>query len=106
MRLNVCDQSEPQVGKVGSFVIAEDYRGTGMSGQILGQAISVYRGLGKDYLCAYVAKENARARGFYAKYGFENQGEVQKPEGIHYKMVKKIRVPSVQEEAEDFIWEG
>ena len=106
VRLNVCDQSEPQVGKVGSFVIAEDYRGTGMSGQILGQAISVYRGLGKDYLCAYVAKENARARGFYAKYGFENQGEVQKPEGIHYKMVKKIRVPAVQEEAEDFIWEG
>lgn len=106
VRMNVCDESEPGIGKVGSFVISEDYRGTGLSGQILGQAISVYRALGKDYLCAYVAKNNARAHGFYDKYGFHNQGEVMKPEGLHDKMVKKIKVESVAEESDDFIWEG
>ena len=106
VRMNVCDESEPEIGKVGSFVISEDYRGTGLSGQILGQAISVYRALGKDYLCAYVAKNNARAHGFYDKYGFHNQGEVMKAEGMHDKMVKKIKVESVAEESEDFVWEG
>lgn len=106
VRLNVCDESEPDTGKVGSFVLEADYRGTGMSGQILGQAISVYRAMGKDFLCAYVAKDNARARGFYDKYGFCNMGEVQKPEGMHYKMMKKIKVESLEEERDDFIWEG
>lgn len=105
VRMNVCDESEPEIGKVGAFVIDTDYRGTGLSGQILGQAISVYRALGKDFLCAYVAKDNVRARGFYEKYGFENHGEIVKPEGLHYKMVKKIKVESVAEEAQDFILE-
>ena len=37
---------------------AGDYRGCGLSGQILGQAISVYRALGKRELCARVAEKN------------------------------------------------
>lgn len=105
VRMNVCDESEPEVGMVGSFVLRDDYRGTGMSGQILGQAISVYRSLGKSYLCAHVAKNNVRAQGFYQKYGFVNHGEVEKPEGIHYKMMKKIKVETLAEEKDDFIIE-
>ena len=105
VRMNVCDESEPEIGKVGSFVLREDYRGSGMSGQILGQAISVYRELGKSHLCAYVAQNNVRAQGFYKKYGFENYGEVEKLEGIHYKMVKKIKVETLAEEKDDFIIE-
>ena len=54
----------PDVGLVGGFCIDEAYRGHGLSGQILGQAISVYRALGKRYLCARVASGNARAQGF------------------------------------------
>ena len=103
--MNVCDESEPDVGMVGSFVLRDAYRGTGMSGQILGQAISVYRELGKSYLCACVAQNNVRAQGFYQKYGFVNHGEVQKPEGIHYKMMKKIKVETLAEEKDDFIVE-
>lgn len=105
VRMNVCDESDPAVGMVGSFVLRDDYRGTGMSSQILGQAISVYRSLGKSYLCAHAAKNNVRAQGFYQKYGFENQGEIEKPEGIHYKMVKKIKVETLEEEKDDFIIE-
>ncbi len=105
VRMNVCDESEPDVGMVGSFVLRDAYRGTGMSGQILGQAISVYRELGKSYLCACVAEHNVRAQGFYQKYGFVNQGEVHKPEGIHYKMMKKIKVETLAEEKDDFIIE-
>lgn len=81
---------EPGVGLVGGFCIDANYRGHGLSGQILGQAISVYRMLGKDYLCAYVASENARAQGFYHKFAFEQRGEYRDENGLHYRMFKRI----------------
>ena len=65
VRLNVCDTQDPEVGMVGTFCILEEYRGRGLSQQILGQAISVYRDLGKKWLCANVAAGNQRAQGFY-----------------------------------------
>lgn len=81
---------EPGVGLVGGFCIDQNYRGHGLSGQILGQAISVYRMLGKDYLCAHVASENARAQGFYHKFAFEQRGEYRDQNGLHYRMFKRI----------------
>ena len=81
---------EPGVGLVGGFCIDGNYRGHGLSGQILGQAISVYRMLGKDYLCAHVASENARAQGFYHKFSFEPRGEYRDENGLHYRMFKRI----------------
>lgn len=82
----------PDVGLVGGFCIDEAYRGHGLSGQILGQAISVYRALGKRYLCARVASGNARAQGFYHKFAFEQRGEYRDENGLHYCMYKKIGV--------------
>ena len=102
VRLNVVDDSEPGVGKLGSFIIEEKYRGCGLSPQILGQAISVYRELGKDWFCAYVAVRNGRAQGFYRKFGFRNVGIHTTICGDHFKMMKPIKVASVQEEADVF----
>lgn len=102
VRLNVVDDSEPGVGKLGSFIIEEKYRGCGLSPQILGQAISVYRELGKDWFCAYVAVRNGRAQGFYRKYGFRNVGIHTTACGDHFTMMKPIKVPSVLEQADDF----
>ena len=82
----------PDVGLVGGFCIDEAYRGHGLSGQILGQAISVYRALGKRYLCARVASGNARAQGFYHKFAFEQRGEYRDENGLHYCMYKKIGI--------------
>lgn len=83
---------EPDVGLVGGFCIDERYRGRGLSGQILGQAISVYRALGKAYLCAHAAERNARAQGFYRKFAFEQRGEYRDENGLHYRMFKRICV--------------
>lgn len=83
---------EPDVGLVGGFCIDERYRGRGLSGQILGQAISVYRALGKTYLCAHAAERNARAQGFYRKFAFEQRGEYRDENGLHYRMFKRICV--------------
>lgn len=84
-------EQEPEVGLVGSFCIDGAYRGKGLSGQILGQAISVYRMLGKRYLCAHVAAENERAKGFYRKFAFAQRGEYRDENGLHYRMFKQIR---------------
>ena len=83
---------EPDVGLLGGFCISSEYRGCGLSGQILGQAISVYRALGKRELCARVAEKNMRAQGFYHKFGFLQRGEYRDENGLHYQMVKSISV--------------
>ena len=85
-------EEQPEIGLVGGFCIAGDYRGCGLSGQILGQAISVYRALGKRELCARVAEKNMRAQGFYHKFGFLQRGEYRDENGLHYQMVKPISV--------------
>lgn len=103
VRLNVCDTQAPEVGMVGTFCILKEYRGRGLSQQILGQAISVYRDLGKKWLCANVAAGNQRAQGFYHKYAFENKGTVTNENGAHYRMMKKIYVDTLEDEAADFI---
>ena len=92
VNLNAADDTNPETGLVGGFCIDEKYRGHGLSQQILGQAISVYRGLGKTYLCANVAAHNERAKGFYKKFAFEMHGEVQNENGRHYRMLKRIKV--------------
>ena len=55
---------------------------------MLGQAISVYRRLGKKYIEAKAAENNGRAIGFYLKNGFENTGI----ENGHYVMRRRIKV--------------
>jgi len=81
---------EPDVGLLGGFCISSEYRGCGLSAQILGQAISVYRSLGKTWLCAHVAEKNLRAQGFYRKFAFEHRGEHRDANGLHYRMFKRL----------------
>lgn len=100
VRLNVLDDSEPELGKVGTFYLRPDYRGSGVNQQMLGHAISTYRNLGKSWLCAYVAAENEPAKGFYRKTGFENRGAVERADGMHYKMCKRISVATLEEDAD------
>lgn len=88
-------QDEPEVGLVGAFSIDAAYRGHGLSGQILGQAISVYRALGKRVLCAHVAEHNDRAKGFYRKFAFEQRGTYTDANGLHDRMCKPIAVDSL-----------
>ena len=83
-------EEQPEIGLVGGFCIAGDYRGCGLSAQILGQAISVYRSLGKTWLCAHVAEKNLRAQGFYRKFAFEQRGEHRDANGLHYRMFKRL----------------
>lgn len=100
--LNVLEQGEPGCGMVGGFCISADWRGAGLSQQILGQAISVYRARGMEYLCARAAVNNLRAQGFYKKFAFENRGEVENEYGRHFLMAKRIKVDTLGEERDLF----
>lgn len=96
--LNVLEDTYPGCGMVGGLCIDSEWRGAGLSQQILGQAISVYRARGMEYLCARVAEHNERAKGFYQKFAFENRGPVENECGRHFLMAKPIKVASLEEE--------
>ncbi len=57
--------------------IAPDRRGQGLGVQLIGQAVSFFRPLGRDKLRLRCAPGNDRAQRFYAKYGFVKTGEEQ-----------------------------
>ncbi len=100
--LDAANRSRPNVGMVGCYCISSEYRGHGLSQQILGQSISVYRELGCEYLCAGVAEHNERAKGFYHKYHFTQNGELINECGRHFLMYKPIQVPALHEESAVF----
>lgn len=91
--LKAHDSSIPDAGLVGGFCLAPAYRGCGLSQQLLGQAVSVYRARGKRYLCAHVAEHNDRAKGFYRKFAFQPVGVFDDPNGHHIRMRLTIEVP-------------
>ena len=58
-----------------SFCYLEpDYRGQNLGVQLLGHAVSVYRGLGRKTLRLHVAETNKRGIAFYEKFDFKRIG--------------------------------
>lgn len=100
--LDAADLHDPAVGMVGGYCIAPEYRGSGLSRMVIGQSISVYRELGREYLCAAVAEQNERAKGFYRKFAFEQRGEKINECGRHFLMFKRIHIDTLEEESEQF----
>ena len=96
--LDAANRADPTVGMVGGYCIAPEYRGCGLSKMIVGQSMSVYRELGREYLCAAVAEHNERAKGFYHKFQFEQRGEQVNECGRHFLMFHRIKVDSLEEE--------
>jgi len=90
--LKAWDESIPDEGLVGGFCLEAEYRGRGIGRQLLGHAVSVYRGLMRTYLAANAFENNKRAIAFYRKNGFEQHGEYFSADGRHLHMVKKISV--------------
>lgn len=88
------DDSIKNVGRIGLYGIDKEYTGCGISQQLIGHSMSVYRNMGKKYLCIDVPKANQKAYAFYESYGFKAQnGDL---------MLKNIYVPSALEQSEYF----
>lgn len=65
------------VGYIPFYYIMPQYRQTGLGVQLMGEAISLYRGLGRSKLRLRCAPDNKVAQRFYQRYGFVKAGEAQ-----------------------------
>ena len=69
--------AQDNAGYIPFCYIMPDLRAKGLGVQLIGQAVSIYRPLGRDKLRLRCATYNTPAQHFYAKYGFYKIGEEQ-----------------------------
>lgn len=67
--------AKQQAGRIPFLYVAPEYRCRGLGVQLLGQAVSVYRAMGRQFLRLRCAPENERAKKFYHSHGFYKIGE-------------------------------
>lgn len=72
--MDSADLTEDDCGHISLFAVAQEYRGCHFAVQLLGQAVSFYRGLGRKYLKLRVSPVNAKAISFYEKNDFIHCG--------------------------------
>lgn len=90
LELDIKSGDNEGYGGIAFYYLRENYRDKGLGVQLLGQAISVYRPMGRDRLRLHVAEENSRANHFYRKYGFKTIGQTKGALGTLYMMDKDI----------------
>ena len=77
LELDVDAGAEEKVGYIPFVYMTPQYRRQGLGVQLLGEAISVYRPLGRTKLRLRCAPDNGVAQRFYARYGFRKIGAAQ-----------------------------
>lgn len=75
LELNIGRDEEQGAGCIAFYYMDEPYRGKGLAVQLLGEATSIYRRLGRRSLRLRVAETNKRAIAFYQKFGFRQIGK-------------------------------
>lgn len=74
LHLDPVQDAELGAGHIAFCCIAPELRSRGFGIQLLGQAVSFFRPLGRDRLRLCCAPENTAAQNFYRKYGFYKVG--------------------------------
>jgi len=72
LELSINRDADEGAGCIAFYYMDEKYRGKGLAVQLLGQATSIFRELGRRTLRLRVAETNTRAIKFYKKYGFKH----------------------------------
>ncbi len=75
LQLNLRRDADKGVGTIPFFYLLPETRKRGLGVQLLGQAVSTYRPLGRKYLRLRCAPDNYVAQRFYQRYGFKKIGE-------------------------------
>jgi GNAT superfamily N-acetyltransferase len=75
------------------FYVLSDWHGTGAAGELMQWVLDTARRLGGDDLYLSVFIDNARARAFYAKYGFVEEGRYAFMVGTHADEDIVMRLP-------------
>ncbi len=90
LQLDLDEEAEQSVGRVPFLYMTPETRSRGLGVQLVGQAVSVYRKLGRRYLRLRCAPENEHAQMFYRALGFRKTGEVPGGTGTLDTMEKYI----------------
>lgn len=77
LHLDLERDADQGVGYIPFFYMMPQLRCQGLGVQLLGQAVSAFRPLGRTRLRLRCAPDNLRAQRFYQKYGFVRVGEAQ-----------------------------
>ncbi len=75
LQMDFQTDAESGVGRIPFVYMEPEIRDHGLGVQLLGQAVSSFRALGRKYLRLRCAPENTFAQHFYQKYGFYKVGE-------------------------------
>lgn len=90
VELDVKSRAREGIGSIAFYYLTPQNRDLGLGVQLLGQAISIYRPIGRNRLRLHVAEENKKAISFYRRYGFETIGQTKGALGMLYVMEKDI----------------
>lgn len=77
LQVNLHRDAEQGVGDVPFYYLTPEARHRGLGVQLLGEAISIFRPLGRDKIRLRCARNNEVAQHFYRKFGFVTVGEEQ-----------------------------
>lgn len=75
LQLDPDQEADQCVGVIPFYYILPKHRFQHLGVQLLGQAVSTYRPLGRDVLRLRCAQENVVGQHFYRRYGFVKTGE-------------------------------
>lgn len=81
LQLSTLAGAQAGVGRIPLLWVREECRRQGIGVQLLGQAVSTYRSMGRSALRLQCSPRNLPAQAFYEKYGFSKIGEVPGLEG-------------------------
>lgn len=93
LQMNFERQKECLAGWIPFYYVAPQFRRKGLGIQLLGQAISTYRKMGRDKIRLRCAKSNKIAKTFYEKHGFDTVGSLEDHGVSLYIMEKPIFLP-------------
>jgi len=92
IELDTKQGSDENSGEIEFFYMEHEHRRTGIAVQLLGQAVSVFRSLGREKIRMSVSERNEQTLGFCEKYGFNRIGEYDGTGGRHVMLEMDIAV--------------
>lgn len=90
LQLDPDRDAEQNAGYISFFYMLPEYRGTGLGVQLLGEAVGIYRAMGRDRLHLSCGADNIRGMQFYERFGFHQIGTKQEAFGPVNLMEKYI----------------
>jgi probable phosphoglycerate mutase len=90
LQLDPEETTDPDTGHISFVYLKDRYRGRNVGIQLIGQAVSFYRELGKRRLRLRVAENNLYALSFYKKAGFYRTDWELSPTGTMFILNKDI----------------